>query len=830
MRCTIIKYEFTGRNDGYVVVTAILEYDSKYLVEYPVNFIDDGYDDSYYINRAKALVDDQLKCGYLETDQFRLNKKIRETKSGEQPVNVEESNIETEEKKKTGPILWWLNQKIWVRASVYSLLSIGLVLSLTLPLIKGNGGTGGGDDPEPEPGYSIYGASVSDPGLTPEEAAAITMTDAEAVEGEAFNTTINIDKSILTNKVLPSKLEHVWTAGTQSYRSLNSSQKICAANDDIDIVDKCEYIVSEDLVNADIRVPAEYVNGDIRVEMNLSESEQVTLKINDSDQNKGWFIEDPSQPGVKTYIKTGVTTRKNEAPSSPSVFHLNEDLADKRYECVWKKEEANENVYVADFAEFQREYTVTFDPGEGSFKPGEEDKAFQVVKYNETIPAIPELNEPASSSSRYTSYSHAWYTDKEFTEKFSESTPVTSNLNLYAKWVYKKDYVELTALEDDDVFTFSIGGGANYAIESSYNARDWEPQTSPFISTSVNAGEKVYIRVKPASVGDVTVTSVHIDSTKTFNAGGNIMSLIDYTKDLTELGSSEFSYLFGASAGTGSPIVDASELILPATTVTESAYNGMFRSCKKLTDAPDLDSMVTVEKMGCGAMFYECSSLVNGPTTLGATTVGHLGYSNMFTDCSNLVEAPEMEVTTLGTEGSSGGNCSSMFLRCTELTTAPSILKPTTLTPDCYNAMFGHCEKLTTAPKIMATTYDANSCVKMFGNCYALTNAPDLEATTLGYNSCWMMFQHCNLLQKAPYLPATTLPQGCYKQMFEDCSALNEVKIAYDGDLPASNNATNEWLKNVAATGTIYYNGSSTTPSLDGSGIPYGWTIQPFSN
>ena len=67
-------------------------------------------------------------------------------------------------------------------------------------------------------------------------------------------------------------------------------------------------------------------------------------------------------------------------------------------------------------------------------------------------------------------------------------------------------------------------------------------------------------------------------------------------------------------------LVDASNLILPALTLYESSYNGMFRSA---------------------------TNLVYGPKTLPALDIPQDGYSSMFESCTSLVEAPEILATTV---------------------------------------------------------------------------------------------------------------------------------------------------------------------------------------
>ena len=162
-----------------------------------------------------------------------------------------------------------------------------------------------------------------------------------------------------------------------------------------------------------------------------------------------------------------------------------------------------------------------------------------------------------------------------------------------------------------------------------------------------------------------------------------------------------------------------------------------------------------------------------------------------------------------------------MFSECTSLTTAPATLPATILAQSCYQGMFNECRALTTAPALPATTLNSSCYQYMFQNCTSLTTAPVLPATTLT-NYCYSnMFRGCTSLTTAPVLPVTTLGNGCYQGMFNGCSSLNNV-TTYADNISATN-CTNNWLKNVSATGDFYNLGSATYTS-GANGIPSGWT------
>ena len=153
------------------------------------------------------------------------------------------------------------------------------------------------------------------------------------------------------------------------------------------------------------------------------------------------------------------------------------------------------------------------------------------------------------------------------------------------------------------------------------------------------------------------------------------------------------------------------------------------------------------------------------------------------------------------------------------------VLPATTLTSDCYYGMFDGCAGLTTAPELPATVL-ATSCYEMmFNKCTGLTTAPELPAMKLASGCYANMFQDCANLTASPVLPAPKLVGGCYAAMFYGCTNLSEVTCLAT-DISAAN-ATNNWLENVATTGTFTKAPSTVWPAGE-DGIPSGWTSEEF--
>ena len=122
-----------------------------------------------------------------------------------------------------------------------------------------------------------------------------------------------------------------------------------------------------------------------------------------------------------------------------------------------------------------------------------------------------------------------------------------------------------------------------------------------------------------------------------FNIYGNIMSLINSTNfsNLTALPNNpdddEFTFnrLFA-----NTNVVNASGLMLPATTLMPGCYYNMFEGCTLLTAAPELPATSLTPACYYG-MFKGCTSLTNAPE-LPATTLAADCYHDMFYGCTSL--------------------------------------------------------------------------------------------------------------------------------------------------------------------------------------------------
>ena len=206
---------------------------------------------------------------------------------------------------------------------------------------------------------------------------------------------------------------------------------------------------------------------------------------------------------------------------------------------------------------------------------------------------------------------------------------------------------------------------------------------------AVNGGEKTLITTStdiPVSAGDKvqfygngTATQVYGNYPKviiegngegfTCKAYGNVMSLLDEEGYATKTDLPNESYVFSSLFSNNTALTDAGGLLLPATTLSERCYEGMFSLCTALTAAP----------------------------ALPAETLAEFCYFGMFRGCTALTAAPALPATTLVR-----GCYAEMFQGCTALKTAPD-LHATTLVDACYLRMFNNCTSLNSV-KCLATS------------------------------------------------------------------------------------------------------------------------------
>ena len=261
---------------------------------------------------------------------------------------------------------------------------------------------------------------------------------------------------------------------------------------------------------------------------------------------------------------------------------------------------------------------------------------------------------------------------------YGKTATTTISQDKYSHYYY--DYTTFEALEDG-TFSFKKKGTGNDIQYSKDNGTTWSTLASDE-NVSVVTGDKVMWKSTITPEYDYGIGK--FSSTNKFNVCGNIMSLLYGDNFIGQTSLKDKSYAFYDLFNYCSFLIDASNLILPATTLANSCYSSMFFGCSGLTTAPELP----------------------------ATTLVRYCYSDMFQGCTSLTTAPELPATTLVYSCYYG-----MFEGCTSLTTAPE-LPATTLVDSCYSYMFKGCTSLNHIT-MLATNISADSCLK-----YWVQNVP----------------------------------------------------------------------------------------------------------
>lgn len=235
---------------------------------------------------------------------------------------------------------------------------------------------------------------------------------------------------------------------------------------------------------------------------------------------------------------------------------------------------------------------------------------------------------------------------------------------------YSQDYFTLEVVGAQSSFRFhpvydpTTGTSINYNMEYSLdNGVTWNNMPDQDYTPLLTTGEKIicrgiYIPSSPTS------SNIHnfgtFSATGDYKVYGNIMSLIYGDNfvgkyDLTEK-SCRFTWLFHEN----STLIDAKDLVLPATTLTDYCYHEIFAGCTNLVNTPSLPA-TTLEFACYNGMFYNCTSLTTAPL-LPATTLAQSCYNSMFRNCTSLIAAPLLPAQII-----INGSYSGMFDGCTSL-------------------------------------------------------------------------------------------------------------------------------------------------------------------
>ena len=253
----------------------------------------------------------------------------------------------------------------------------------------------------------------------------------------------------------------------------------------------------------------------------------------------------------------------------------------------------------------------------------------------------------------------------------------------------------------------------------------------------VEAGDRIKFYADRSSVEPDKY--LNINSSGDCYVYGNVMSLFvesgfENKKDVV---SEAFRNLFKGNAHIR--LHDEKKLVLPAETLKDYCYAGMFSGCTALTSTPVLAVETLAE--GCyNEMFSGCTGLKSAPSLPAEELAPHC-YEGMFSGCTGLTAAPLLLVTDLKPY------CyANMFKGCTNLTYVPT-LPAEDLIDHCYAGMFNGCNKLA-AITCLATRIDDSATlgwVKDVAPVGVFTKATGMIGWTIGDNGIprgWVIYNY----------------------------------------------------------------------------------------
>ena len=126
---------------------------------------------------------------------------------------------------------------------------------------------------------------------------------------------------------------------------------------------------------------------------------------------------------------------------------------------------------------------------------------------------------------------------------------------------------------------------------------------------------------------------------------GNIMSLVDEENfaTITTMEGASFAGLFARNTCG----FDASGLLLPATTLSENCYSGMFSGCAGMSDTPTELPALTLAP-GCYSNMFEGCDMIPATPHLPATELVDRCYASMFSGCGTIEQVTCLATTITG--------------------------------------------------------------------------------------------------------------------------------------------------------------------------------------
>ena len=260
-----------------------------------------------------------------------------------------------------------------------------------------------------------------------------------------------------------------------------------------------------------------------------------------------------------------------------------------------------------------------------------------------------------------TTYTSSWVTGVSATGTFVQNDYATwsvSGVNgIPSGWTTVNNrlipfYVEnLTDSQGEVTFRKYGSDSPSITVYTSTNNSTWTSlgtTSTTSLMATLPANGRLYVRATTTAwnAGSSVLTSNLIKASVNHKVGGNIMSLI-YGSSFSSVTLNGHNYAFYYLFYSNSKLLDSSELILPATTLSTGCYKSMFESCSNMVGAPQMLPATTLQSNCYQSMFTSCLKLKTAPY-LPATSLVTSCYANMFYNCRELNYIKAMFTTTPG--------------------------------------------------------------------------------------------------------------------------------------------------------------------------------------
>ena len=234
---------------------------------------------------------------------------------------------------------------------------------------------------------------------------------------------------------------------------------------------------------------------------------------------------------------------------------------------------------------------------------------------------------------------------------------------------YSLDYLTFVSLVDNNDILFCYYNTNLYNVSKTISVSvddgaTWEEYESTSVNggttiATLNAGEKLLVKGMNSKYWErngVQIVHSYFEMDNV-NVEGNIMSLVYGDNFVGQTTLTEQMVFDGLFAGCG--IVNAKNLVLPSTTLTDCCYQTMFANCENLVTAPQLPATTLAVRCYNG-MFDGCTSLTTAPD-LPATTLAQGCYEYMFVNCISLSKEAKLPNTYTPSNKLSGDYCGYMY-------------------------------------------------------------------------------------------------------------------------------------------------------------------------